>query len=798
MINFNEKNGILTIENEFITFQFDTNSGFMNFMDKKKQNHVISNGLSSISYDSRDVDSLDEAEIKWEISDFEDENGKGKSLNLNFLSKIGKPQLKLIIKLFENKPFIFLQNSIINDLGRNIRIKSFSPIELRETSLSNIDLGTSIDDWKILAGQYQSWAPIKLVGPFEKDFRPKVPNFIAPGRTVFLSNPDEEREKYEQVGDNYIIIKNLKTQSNMLFGFLTFENQLSQIIFRFNKKKRALKRLKTRSQADNIILEPNEELSSELLMINFVTTPIENLILYADLIKKLNKTIQWDKVPTGYCTWYIYFHKINEEECIKNLNFLAERRDPIPITYFQLDDGYQKTIGDWEANEKFPDGMKKFVDKIEKKGFKAGLWLAPFFVGKKSMLYKKHPNWILRNNKGKPVVVTKNPAWGYRNTIYALDCSHPEVHEWLRELFTKITKEWGFKCIKIDFIFGACATTNYYNKKMTRAQVYRKGLEIIREAIGPDVLLLGCGAPIGPSIGLVNAMRVSPDTHTSWDPWYAKLLRKRIRLHGVPCVVNAMRNNMRAFFMHKKFWINDPDCLMVRLENTNLSEEEVKSEITCIGLLNGYYFLSDNFSYVDDKQVSLVKKFFPFDGNTAIPIDLFESEMPQILDLPIKKEFGDWHVVGIFNWGNKTKSIELNFEDLGLAKDKEYHVFEFWKRKYYGIYKRKITFRNVKKHTCELIAIKKVESKPQILSSTLHFMQGFVEIKRCIYDEDSKKLKINLEFSGKNDGSLFLFNPEDNEWQIDNTKNTKLIKKSKNVYKLEVNFENNLEITISC
>ncbi|MFX0138518.1 MAG: glycoside hydrolase family 36 protein [Candidatus Hodarchaeota archaeon] len=798
MMNFNEKDGILTIENEYINVKFDTNSGFMNFMDIEKKKHVISNGFSSISYDTKNVDTLDEAEIKWEKGEFEDKIGKGISLILNFISKIGKPQLKLIIKLFENKPFIFLQNTIINNLGRAIRIKSFSPIELKETSLSQVDLGTTIDDWKILAGQYQSWAPIKLVGPFEKNFKPKVPNFIAPGRLVFLSNPDEERKKHEQVGDNYIVMKNLKTQENILFGFLTFENQLSQIIFQFNKKKRALKRLNTRSQADNIILEPNEELSSELLMINFVTPPIENLILYADLIKKLNKTIQWEKVPTGYCTWYIYFHKINEEECLKNLNFIAERNDQIHITYFQLDDGYQITIGDWEANEKFPEGMKKFVNKIEKKGFKAGLWLAPFFVGKKSMLYKQHPNWVLRNNKGKPVVVSKNPAWGYRNTIYALDCSHPEVQEWLRSLFTKITKDWGFKCIKIDFIFGACATTNYYNKKMTRAQVYRKGLEIIRETIGPDVLLLGCGAPIGPSIGLVNAMRVSPDTHTSWDPWYAKLLRKRIRLHGVPCVVNAMRNNMRAFFMHKKFWINDPDCLMVRLENTNLTEEEVKTEITCIGLLNGYYFLSDNFSYVNDKQVSLIKKFFPFDGKTAIPIDLFESEMPQILDLPIKKEFGNWHIVGIFNWGNKTKNIELNFEDLRLEKDKEYHIFEFWKQKYYGIYKQKITFSNMKKHSCKLITIKEVKSKPQLLSTSFHFLQGVVEIKSCSYDEESKKIKILIEFPGKNEGNLFFFNPEEKEWHIDKLENVKLIKKSNNIYESEVNFENNLELSISC
>ena len=44
------------------------------------------------------------------------------------------------------------------------------------------------------------------------------------------------------------------------------------------------------------------------------------------------------------------------------------------------------------------------------------------------------------------------------------------------------------------------------------APAYRSGIELIREAIGEDAYLLGCGAPLLPSSGLFDAMRVSPDT----------------------------------------------------------------------------------------------------------------------------------------------------------------------------------------------------------------------------------------------------------------------------------------------
>src|ERR1700733_11184063 len=47
---------------------------------------------------------------------------------------------------------------------------------------------------------------------------------------------------------------------------------------------------------------------------------------------------------------------------------------------------------------------------------------------------------------------------------------------------------------------------------------YRRGMEMIREAIGPDSYLPGCGAPILPSVGLVDATRVSPDTAPRYEP----------------------------------------------------------------------------------------------------------------------------------------------------------------------------------------------------------------------------------------------------------------------------------------
>jgi alpha-galactosidase len=47
---------------------------------------------------------------------------------------------------------------------------------------------------------------------------------------------------------------------------------------------------------------------------------------------------------------------------------------------------------------------------------------------------------------------------------------------------------------------------------------YRRALALLRDAAGPDAFVLGCGAPLLPSLGLVDAMRISPDIMPTWEP----------------------------------------------------------------------------------------------------------------------------------------------------------------------------------------------------------------------------------------------------------------------------------------
>ena len=95
---------------------------------------------------------------------------------------------------------------------------------------------------------------------------------------------------------------------------------------------------------------------------------------------------------------------INEEIILKNLAAFEEKK--LEIDIFQIDDGYQKSVGDWLdiQENKFPNGMKHLADKIHEKGTKAGLWLAPLVVEKKSSLFQEKKDWLLKDEKGNFVV----------------------------------------------------------------------------------------------------------------------------------------------------------------------------------------------------------------------------------------------------------------------------------------------------------------------------------------------------------------------------------------------------------
>ncbi|MFD1730814.1 glycoside hydrolase family 36 protein [Deinococcus malanensis] len=150
-----------------------------------------------------------------------------------------------------------------------------------------------------------------------------------------------------------------------------------------------------------------------------------------------------------WCSWYSYYRNVTLEAMIDNAR--QARQYGLEFDVFQLDDGFQADLGDWtEPSAHFGGHARDLPAALTGLGVTPGLWLAPFLVAPTSRLFAGHPEWMLRDRQGNPLLAGHN--WG--GPYHALDTTHPDVLDWLRELASTV-RGWGYTYLKLDFLYGA-------------------------------------------------------------------------------------------------------------------------------------------------------------------------------------------------------------------------------------------------------------------------------------------------------------------------------------------------------
>ncbi|MEN8183548.1 MAG: HAD-IB family phosphatase, partial [Myxococcota bacterium] len=273
------------------------------------------------------------------------------------------------------------------------------------------------------------------------------------------------------------------------------------------------------------------------------------------------------------------------------LDALVRHRDELGVEVVQLDDGYQRAVGDWlETCSSFPSGLAALAGAIREAGFVPGLWTAPFCVVPESRLMQAHPDWLLRHGEELHRGLI-HEVWAREGWVFVLDPSRPEVRAHLRDTFAALA-DMGFTYQKLDFLYAAAMQAEASDPSLSRAARLRRGLEAIREGAGAEAFLLGCGCPLGPALGLVDGMRIGPDVAPSWD------IAGAPRIPGIeetqPSTRNAVRNVMARAWMHRRLWLNDPDCLMTRTRDTQLTTAERDTLAAVIAASGGMTIFSDD------------------------------------------------------------------------------------------------------------------------------------------------------------------------------------------------------------
>jgi alpha-galactosidase len=305
------------------------------------------------------------------------------------------------------------------------------------------------------------------------------------------------------------------------------------------------------------------------------------------------QTFKKNEPALGWTSWYRHFTKISQNQLLHDLAGVAD--SGLPFRYFQVDDGWQTHVGDWlSVKPEFPDGMGHWARQVRARGMVPGLWLAPFVVSRHADLFRKNPDWLLRDAHGKPLRVGWNPMWG--GWYYALDVYHAGVRDYLSGVFHVATEKWGYEMFKLDFLFAACLAPP---PGKTRGQVMHEAMCLLRDWVGPRQIL-ACGAPLGSALGQVDFMRIGGDIHLEWEHRLLGLLRHRERVDTLA----SLRSTLGRWLLDGRAWGNDPDVFILRSEGQSLTPTQQHTVLTINALLGTLLFTSDDVGAYAPEQMA--------------------------------------------------------------------------------------------------------------------------------------------------------------------------------------------------
>ncbi|WP_341954636.1 glycoside hydrolase family 36 protein [Salinibacterium sp. TMP30] len=372
---------------------------------------------------------------------------------------------------------------------------------------------------------WQSWTPSTAYSINDLSFRASTPARAVSG---YRANRPKPLAGFQ--GDGLLAIETDDSGPVTVFGAIDGRTEVPTI--------------RATVQDNNIVVESDGAVEIQ----NFSGGFGNSLPSFAESYLERTERPKLREIPSIWASWYQYFTRLTQADVHENLDAMDDL--DLDVGVVRLDDAFQAGIGDWlETSSEF-GSLESLVGSVLDRNRIAGLWIAPLIVGAHSRIFEQHPEWTVRNPDGSPVVALHN--WG--QDCYALDTTHPGAQDYLARVFTA-WHSYGAQYFMVDFMFAGALPGIRYDQEINPITAYREAVQRIRSNIGSSYLQ-GCGAPMFPSIGLFDTMRVAPDVDLTWAAAGNDLSRPGLRSAAVSTAGRA--------FTHGRFWVNDPDCFMVR------------------------------------------------------------------------------------------------------------------------------------------------------------------------------------------------------------------------------------------
>ncbi len=589
-----------------------------------------------------------------------DEFGSGTKVTVSNIGLGGRPDLIYSLQLHANPDFITIVVKVHNVGSSPITVQALRVVEALGPTIA--DLGGADGSDRILSDSFSEDRPGIVIH-----------NLADVGM-------------HRAVGSQ--LIYNLRTKRNLFLGTLTSDKFLTILRLRADKdhitsyevdsagttelaKENSLEKSPPEDQIElSLPLAPGADISSERLLMSTGVNYHQQLESYGNLIRQLHHARVSVPSAMGWWSWTAYYFGLNQGTALTNATWLAENLRDLGYTFFHIDEGYQYARGEYVTPDAtlFPNGMSAVESKIRAIGLTPGIWTAPFELSERSWVYEHHRDWLVRNAAGQPIhagwVISEAPPL---DPLYILDCTNPGAQDYLRKTYTILTKEWGIRYIKLDFMDDSAIEGFYYKPNTTALEAQRIGLQIIRDSVGDDVLLDKDGSPMLNPVGIVDTGRISVDTG-----------------HTFEASKEAAPGIAARYYMNRNFYVSDPDAFTVSRQTVDEQEwhggknpltlDEAKLSIALAAIAGGMYEIGDDLPTlgIDPDRTALLKNEDLLNvarlGRASRPLDLMsyppEDGMPSIFFLQQSKRQA---ILTVFNWTEKQTEHRLDLlHDLGL------------------------------------------------------------------------------------------------------------------------------------
>jgi len=491
------------------------------------------------------------------------------------------------------------------------------------------------------------------------------------------------------------------------------------------------------------------------------------LIRYGRYHEAMEDTMHWiganhgtrthRKPIVGWCSWYDRHRNIDADHILSVTHTIQKMHPRIQMDVIQIDDGYQRAMGDWVCNEQFSGGWKEIVETIEHTSSTPGVWIAPLWFyedvrylqldGSDKSLVERHPDWFQRDRNGN--LAGKDP----KGKLCWLDPSHPDVQTFIRRNLRDL-RAAGFRYFKTDFNTlqekrsWHPQAARFHDRSKTRFQIFRDLYAMYREELGEDTYLLACVCEYirGP-IGFADAQRIGPDSSPTWESTNHCCLHESIQAVGANAIY------------HNRLLTADPDVTYM-FPRSAMTIDELRAWHGIVGLLGGATYISEPLNeqkYRDETALYMFEILTPPNPEKGLPLDPGTDPENRRFGFLANRPWGSFLVMNIYNPDNAPTSIPINCTSLSNL-GKQFHAWSFWDSRYIGLIDHNYHCTDLPPHAGNLLRLTPETDIPVLVGSSLHITMGVAEIQDIAITASVMAIHL-VPGAGARSGELCIFSP---------------------------------------